>query len=180
MPVGAATAICRLGNGSVCEPVSRLWLPPAGPDRGMPSRQRPTRDAGNPGRSARSAPGDVPEPGTLPAFITAALDAGVPLRDVQEATSHADPRTRCGRTEPRSTDTPPMSSPPTSPVPPGSPCVSSGTRITGGDVPGLPAIAGLPRSGPHSQATDRVGVTGRVSAARAAGQRPERPVRSQG
>jgi integrase/recombinase XerD len=27
------------------------------------------------------------------AFITAALDAGVPLRDVQEAESHADPRT---------------------------------------------------------------------------------------
>ena len=26
------------------------------------------------------------------AFITAALDAGVPLRDVQEAASHADPR----------------------------------------------------------------------------------------
>jgi integrase/recombinase XerD len=25
------------------------------------------------------------------AFITAALDAGVPLRDVQEAASHADP-----------------------------------------------------------------------------------------
>jgi hypothetical protein len=33
-------------------------------------------------------------PGTLRhAFITAALDAGVPLRDVQEAASHADPRT---------------------------------------------------------------------------------------
>ena len=33
-------------------------------------------------------------PHTLrPAFITAALDAGVPLRDVQEAASHADPRT---------------------------------------------------------------------------------------
>ena len=33
------------------------------------------------------------------AFITAALDAGVPLRDVQEAASHADPRTtmRCDR-----------------------------------------------------------------------------------
>src|SRR4029077_15454613 len=33
------------------------------------------------------------------AFITAALDAGVPLRDVQEAASHADPRTtmRYGR-----------------------------------------------------------------------------------
>jgi len=27
------------------------------------------------------------------AFITAALDAGVSLRDVQEAASHADPRT---------------------------------------------------------------------------------------
>ncbi len=27
------------------------------------------------------------------AFITAALDAGVPLRDVQEAACHADPRT---------------------------------------------------------------------------------------
>ena len=27
------------------------------------------------------------------AFITAALDAGVPLRDVQEAASHPDPRT---------------------------------------------------------------------------------------
>ncbi|MEA2023485.1 MAG: tyrosine-type recombinase/integrase [Actinomycetota bacterium] len=26
-------------------------------------------------------------------FITAALDAGVPLRDVHEAASHADPRT---------------------------------------------------------------------------------------
>jgi integrase len=26
-------------------------------------------------------------------FITAALDVGVPLRDVQEAASHADPRT---------------------------------------------------------------------------------------
>jgi integrase/recombinase XerD len=27
------------------------------------------------------------------AFVTAALDAGVPLRDVQEAACHADPRT---------------------------------------------------------------------------------------
>jgi site-specific recombinase XerD len=27
------------------------------------------------------------------AFVTAALDAGVPLRDVQEAAFHADPRT---------------------------------------------------------------------------------------
>ena len=30
------------------------------------------------------------------AFITAALDAGVSLRDVQEAASHADPRTTMG------------------------------------------------------------------------------------
>ena len=30
------------------------------------------------------------------AFITAALDAGVPLPDVQEAASHADPRTTIG------------------------------------------------------------------------------------
>ena len=39
------------------------------------------------------------------AFITAALDAGVPLRDVQEAASHADPRTTMrydrGRAVPR-------------------------------------------------------------------------------
>jgi integrase/recombinase XerD len=47
------------------------------------------------------------------AFITAALDAGVPLRDVQEAASHADPRTtmRYDRPGPPSTDTPPTSSP---------------------------------------------------------------------
>jgi integrase len=35
------------------------------------------------------------------AFITAALDAGVPLRDVQEAASHADPRTTMRRASPR-------------------------------------------------------------------------------
>ncbi len=46
-------------------------------------------------RVARRAAISKPiEPHTLPhAFITAALDAGVPLRDVQEAASHADPRT---------------------------------------------------------------------------------------
>jgi hypothetical protein len=33
------------------------------------------------------------QPDAAAAFITAALDAGVPLRDVQEAASHADPRT---------------------------------------------------------------------------------------
>jgi integrase len=51
------------------------------------------------------------------AFITAALDAGVPLRDVQEAASHADPRTtmRYDQSGPAAawTGTPPTSSPPT-------------------------------------------------------------------
>ena len=46
-------------------------------------------------RVARRAGVDKPiGPHTLRhAFITAALDAGIPLRDVQEAASHADPRT---------------------------------------------------------------------------------------
>jgi hypothetical protein len=35
------------------------------------------------------------------AFITAALDAGVPLRDVQEAASHTDPRTTMRYDRPR-------------------------------------------------------------------------------
>jgi integrase len=35
------------------------------------------------------------------AFITAARDAGVPLRDVQEAASHADPRTTMRYDRPR-------------------------------------------------------------------------------
>jgi site-specific recombinase XerD len=55
------------------------------------------------------------------AFITAALDAGVPLRDVQEAASHADPRTTMrderarGSLDRHAT----YISPPTSPEPPG-------------------------------------------------------------
>jgi integrase len=54
------------------------------------------------------------------AFITAALDAGVPLRDVQEAASHADRERRCGTTVAASPSTgaPPTSSPPSSPAPP--------------------------------------------------------------
>jgi integrase/recombinase XerD len=53
------------------------------------------------------------------AFITAALDAGVPLRDVQEAASHADPAPPCATTgrESPSTGTPPTSWPPSSPAP---------------------------------------------------------------
>jgi integrase/recombinase XerD len=42
----------------------------------------------------RAGIGKAVTPRTLRhAFITAALDAGVPLRDVQEAASHSDPRT---------------------------------------------------------------------------------------
>jgi integrase/recombinase XerD len=45
-------------------------------------------------------------------FTTTALDAGVPLRDVQEAASHADPRTtmRYDRAGPAWTGTRPISS----------------------------------------------------------------------
>jgi site-specific recombinase XerD len=55
------------------------------------------------------------------AFIIAALDAGVSLRDVQEAASHADPRTTMGTTVPAAVwiGMPPTSSPPMSLVPPG-------------------------------------------------------------
>jgi integrase/recombinase XerD len=57
------------------------------------------------------------------AFITAALDAGVPLRDVQEAASHADPRTTMRQSGPAAawTGTPPTSSPRISRAPPGNP-----------------------------------------------------------
>ena len=56
-------------------------------------------------------------------FITAALDAGVPLRDVQEAASHRTRGPRCGTTGPAAARTgmPPTSSPPTSRAPLGSP-----------------------------------------------------------
>ena len=54
--------------------------------------QRAGRTAGAPRQTRR--PGQEVRPHMLQrAFITAALDAGVPLRDVQEAASHADPRT---------------------------------------------------------------------------------------
>ena len=47
-----------------------------------------------PALACRARIGKAVTPHTLRhAFITAALDAGVPLRDVQEAASHADPRT---------------------------------------------------------------------------------------
>ena len=54
-------------------------------------------------RVARRAGMDKPiGPHTLRhAFITAALDAGVPLRDVQEAASHADRERPCATTRAR-------------------------------------------------------------------------------
>ena len=73
----------------------------------------------------RAGIGKTVTPRTLRhAFITAALDAGVPLRDVQEAASHADPRTTM-RYDHQSglaaawTGMRPTSSPPTSQAPPG-------------------------------------------------------------
>jgi hypothetical protein len=68
------------------------------------------------------------------AFITAALDAGVPLRDVQEAASHADPRTtmRYDRAVNPWIGTPPTSSQRSSPAPPAeSHRPPSGARIVG-------------------------------------------------
>jgi integrase/recombinase XerD len=60
-------------------------------------------------------------PHTLRHAFTAALDAGVPLRDVQEAASHADPRTTMRYDRGcRSTATPPTWWPPSSPGRPGS------------------------------------------------------------
>jgi integrase len=47
-----------------------------------------TRLARRAGITKRSSPHSLRD-----SFITAALDAGVPLRNVQEAASHADPRT---------------------------------------------------------------------------------------
>ena len=49
---------------------------------------RGLRDSGSPGVNKPTGPHTLRH-----AFITAALDAGVPLRDVQKAASHADPRT---------------------------------------------------------------------------------------
>ena len=62
----------------------------------MTARQAQQHNADNiaVARSYLAGTGKSITPHTLRhAFITAALDAGVPLRDVQEAASHADPRT---------------------------------------------------------------------------------------
>ena len=53
--------------------------------------------AGHQGKAEEHEIGDP----SLGWFITAALDAGVPLRDVQEAASMLIPEPRCGMTGPR-------------------------------------------------------------------------------
>jgi integrase len=69
-----------------CPPVrTPSWRAAAGPARRRAIVRKAARRAGI---------GKAVTPHTLRhAFITAALDAGVPLRDVREAASHADPRT---------------------------------------------------------------------------------------
>ena len=82
--LGIATAL--LGDPPVLifdEPVQRHGPRGHRPAPGGSSARLPAA----PDRQVRHAP--TPSH----AFITAALDAGVPLRDVQEAASHADPRT---------------------------------------------------------------------------------------
>ena len=56
-----------------------------------PGTAPPGSSAGSPGAPGSPSTSARTHCGTR--FITAALDAGVPLRDVQEAASHADPRT---------------------------------------------------------------------------------------
>ena len=68
----------------------RAGVPGRGRSATGQARRRPDRRK----TARRAGIGKTVTPHTLRhAFITAALDAGVPLRDVQEAASHADPRT---------------------------------------------------------------------------------------
>ncbi len=88
VPLAPRTArAIDLAVGERCE--GPVFLTPAGQRLDRHGAGRIVR------RTARKAGlGKTVGPHTLRhAFITAALDAGVPLRDVQEAASHADPRT---------------------------------------------------------------------------------------
>jgi hypothetical protein len=87
------------------------------------------------------------------AFIRAALDAGVPLRDVQIAARHADPRTTTiyDRRRQYSTATRPTSSSPSSPADDPGRATSSGTwrgrlmcfAFTAERVPAMSLILGV-------------------------------------
>jgi integrase/recombinase XerD len=98
--------ICRKGGKVVTIPMAPappgpLISPWASEPRGRSSSVR--TDAASTATPPGGSCGDWPDRQASPrpsghtplrhAFITAALDAGVPLRDVQEAASHADPRT---------------------------------------------------------------------------------------
>jgi Phage integrase family len=87
------------------------------------------------------------------AFITAALDAGVPLRDVQEAASHAGHAPPCAMTgpAPASTGTPPTSSLPTLPEQPGNPGRRPGRRQWPGRPWPEPPPAWLPSVASRSE-----------------------------
>ena len=65
-----------------------MWVPSA-----SRAQRTPVRADRPPGRPPRRTAKKVSPHSLRYAFITAALDARVPLRDVQEAASHADPRT---------------------------------------------------------------------------------------
>jgi len=97
------------------------------------------------------------------AFIMAALDAGVPLRDVQIAARHADPRTTTiyDRRDRTTTDTPPTQSSPSSPAADHRPReLRSGRPVrppdtqrryraeTPSEFAGLRALLGIPSLGP--------------------------------
>ena len=83
----------------------------------------------------RGGIGKVVTPHTLRhAFITAALDAGVPLRDVQEAASHVDPENHHAAERARGSlvaGTQPTSSPPMSQALPGNRAYRPGNSATG-------------------------------------------------
>ena len=106
------------------------------------------------GRARRAGISKAVGPRTLRhTFISTSLDAGVPLRDVQEAASHADPRTpmRCDRAPPPSTATPPPLSRPTSPEPPGRDTaelarIRLGESRPGGSPPISPTVTPEPHS----------------------------------
>ena len=70
---------------------------PRRPDLPTPRRAAPDRHAAGRIVSRVGISKPVSPHTRRHAFITAALDAGVPLRDMQEAASHADPRTHHAR-----------------------------------------------------------------------------------
>jgi len=98
---------CRAVRAAATCPPGRPARPPGGrlQHHGAATRHRAAGpDAGRIVRRVARRAGLAKKigPHTLRhAFITAALDAGIPLQDVQEAASHADPRTTMRSTRSR-------------------------------------------------------------------------------